>query len=325
MTWVPAFEITCYLITILLLADMIRRRLTEELYLFLSAAISGYICELLAVRLTGLYHYNPQFLWNIGSVPNQFPVFGGLMWAGITVCSLRIASRLGFCKGMTALFSGWLIVSMDLLMDVCAIRLGGGFWTWEGLAINLSIDHHAFMSVIWTNFFGYLLETPAIVYLTLRRREKPTESIGKKLLHSLAIGLGAVLFVGAGSALTLFLNKLTDDYFAFIAFLILWFAVLAALVRQLIRGGHELSRQGRRDWTLCLYWAAMYGYCLAALTALGILSAVPWYGGLSLFLAAGTVWLSWMTPKREATMPETTPATMAREPSHEDKKKGAIQ
>lgn len=46
---------------------------------------------------------------------------------GITVCGLRIARKFSFDKIMTALLAGWLIVSMDLLLDVVAIRLDGGF------------------------------------------------------------------------------------------------------------------------------------------------------------------------------------------------------
>ena len=36
----------------------------------------------------------------------------------------------------------------------------------------------------------------------------------------------------------------------------------------------------------------MYGYCLAALWSLKIPQTVPWYGALSVILAAGTLLLS---------------------------------
>ena len=91
MNWINAFEILCYAITALLLWDIIRKKSRRELRLFLSAALAGFILELLAVRVTGIYHYSPDYYISIGFAPYQFPFFGGLMWGGLTVCALRIA------------------------------------------------------------------------------------------------------------------------------------------------------------------------------------------------------------------------------------------
>lgn len=84
---------------------------------------------------------------SIGTVPNQFPFFGGLMWGGVGVCVLRIARKFHTKPLKTALLAGWLVVSMDLLLDVAAIRLDGvtderasfvGFITlWSGLLGSL--------------------------------------------------------------------------------------------------------------------------------------------------------------------------------------------
>ena len=171
MSWIHAFELLCYVLTAILLWDMVSRKDIGELKLFLSGAIAGFALELLAVRVTDIYHYNPDFWLNIGRRPFQFPVFGGLMWGGLTVCSLRLARRLGFGKVMTALVTGFLIVSMDLLLDVAAIRLDGGFWVWDGREINTAVNHHMFMSVIWVNFLGYMFETPMVAWLTLKDQE----------------------------------------------------------------------------------------------------------------------------------------------------------
>ena len=61
MNWINAFELLCYGITAMLLWDILRRKQWEELRLFLSAALAGFILELLAVRVTGIYHYSPDF------------------------------------------------------------------------------------------------------------------------------------------------------------------------------------------------------------------------------------------------------------------------
>lgn len=132
MNWINGFELLCYAITALFFADMIRRKSTEELWLFLSAALAGFALELLAVRVTDIYHYSRDFYISIGFRPYQFPFFGGLMWGGLTVYSLRIARRLGLSPLLTALAGEWLTVTMDIFLDVAAIRLNGGFWVWDG-------------------------------------------------------------------------------------------------------------------------------------------------------------------------------------------------
>ena len=156
MNWINAFELLCYAITAMFLWDVIRKKNREELWLFISAAIAGFALELLAVRVTDIYHYSPDFYISIGFRPYQFPFFGGLMWGGLTVYGLRIARRLKLNDFMTALVTGWLIVTMDILLDVAAIRLDDGFWVWDGREITMEITHHMFMSVIWVNFLGYM-------------------------------------------------------------------------------------------------------------------------------------------------------------------------
>ena len=291
MNWINSFEILCYVITAILLWDIIRKKSWKELRLFLSAALAGFILELLAVRVTGIYHYSPDFYISIGFAPYQFPFFGGLMWGGLTVCALRISQKLCMNRLMTAFVTGWLIVSMDVLLDVAAIRLSGGFWVWEGRTITLDVDHHMFMSVIWVNFLGYLFETPAIAYLTLKSWEKDGGSIGRKILATVGIGLSGVAFVGVASLIALWLNSITDEWFSCIAFVLLWGFILVRLILQIIRKRGKLTFKGAKDWIVLIFWAAMYGYCLTGLLSLGILQAVPWYGVFAVILAAGTLLL----------------------------------
>jgi len=98
MNWINAFEVLFYGITAVLLTDILFRKCWAELRLFCTAALAGLILELLAVRVTGIYHYSPDFYINLGFAPFQFPFFGGLMWGGLTVCGLRIARKLNADK-----------------------------------------------------------------------------------------------------------------------------------------------------------------------------------------------------------------------------------
>ena len=79
MSWIHAFELMCYGIVAIMLIDLIRKKDYDSLFTFGSAAIVGFVMELLAVAVTDIYYYNPEFYLNLGAVPKQFPVFGGFM------------------------------------------------------------------------------------------------------------------------------------------------------------------------------------------------------------------------------------------------------
>ena len=300
MNWINGFEGMCYAITVMLLADIILRKRWAELRLFCSAALAGFALELLAVRVTGIYHDSSQFWISLGTPPYQFPFFGGLMWGGLTVCGLRIAGKLRLGHLMTALVTGWLIVSMDLLLDVAAIRLDGGFWVWEGREIALDVNHHMFMSVIWVNFLGYLFETPAVVFFHRWTEERGAErSAGRIIVETILVGLGGIAVVGAASGLSLWLNSVTDERFACVAFVALWCVILLCLLAAVAKNRRHLTLKGKKDIPVIIFWAAMYGYCLAALWSLGILQASPLYGTLAAVLTVGTLLLGSMKTKGE--------------------------
>lgn len=290
MNWINGFEIMCYILTVILIADMLRKKNIAELKLFASGAIAGYVLELLTVSVTDIYYYNPGFWLNLGRVPYQFPVFGGLMWGGLTVCALRISERMNFGKVMTAFCTGMLIVSMDILLDVAAIRLDGGFWTWEGRAITTEVTHHIFMSVIWVNFLGYMLETPMVTWLALKDRDKgDSRPFHRHVLATVLNALGGIGFVGAGSLLALWLNSVTDEWFAFVAFIILWVYVLIRIILQFLQNKPVICPRKKQSLLAVLFFSAMYVYCFAGLISLGIFIVHPWFFVLGLLLFAGSV------------------------------------
>ena len=292
MNWINSFEIMCYFIVGILLFDILKNKNYKELGLLISGALAGFSLELLAVRLTDIYHYSDKFFISIGFRPYQFPFFGGLMWGGITVCALRIAKKYSLNKIMTALLAGWLIVSMDLILDVVAIRLDGGFWVWDGRPINLIINHHMFMSVIWVNFLGYMFEVPAIVYMTLKAYEKDNDQSKVKIGKSLLIGLSGVAFVGICSYISLFLDKITDECFSFLAFVILWTYIFIRLISYLIKNRNKIKISRNKDYPLLTFWFAMYAYCISGLVKLEIIQARPLYGVSAIFLFILTMFLA---------------------------------
>lgn len=290
MSWINGFELMCYGIVAVMLVDLVRKRDWDSLFTFGSAAFVGFTMELLAVAVTDIYYYNSNFYLNLGFEPKQFPVFGGFMWGGLTVYSIKLAQKLKWDHIRTSLMAGMFIVTMDILLDVVAIRLDGGFWVWVGTDINLGIDQHTFMSVIWVNFLGYMIETPTVVWLTLRKREKVAENVWKQQLkHMFLIALLAILVTAAGSGIALGLNLLTNDWFACIAFVMLWSVLMAMLIHRCFV---LKLRPGKPEWTMLIFWAAMYGYCLIALCALGIAAAAPWFMAVGMLFTAGTLYIA---------------------------------
>lgn len=81
----------CYGIVGIMLIDLICKRDWDSMFTFGSAAIVGFVMELLAVAVTDIYYYNPNFYLNLGFEPKQFPVFGGFMWGGLTVYAIKLA------------------------------------------------------------------------------------------------------------------------------------------------------------------------------------------------------------------------------------------
>lgn len=292
MNWINTFEILCYIIVAILFVDILKNKNYKELSILISGCLAGFSLELLAVRFTSIYHYSNDFYLSIGIVPYQFPLFGGLMWGAITVCALRIALKFDFDKLMTALVTGFLIVSMDLLLDVIAIRLDGGFWIWEGRVIDLTINHHTFMSVLWVNFLGYMFEVPAIVYMSLTYFENNQYENHFNLLKALIIGFFGVVFVSLASAISLFFNKITDEWFSFVAFVILYIFIFIRFAKAIISSKNNLTFKGNKDFPLIIFWIVIYTYCICGLIKLEILQTKLIYGIFSILLAVGTIILS---------------------------------
>lgn len=293
MNWINGFEAMCYCITAMLMVDMFARRRRDELWLFVAASVAGYVLELAAVRVTGIYHYSTSFWISLGFAPYQFPFFGGIMWGGLTVCARRCVQKLPLSPIMRALAGGFLVVTMDVFLDVAAIRLDGGFWVWDGRVISLAVDHHMFMSVIWVNFLGYLFETPAILYFFERwapRREGAAWP--KQLLWSLALAGVGIAFVGAASGASLGLNAVTDEWFACVGFVALWGFTLVRIVMATAKARLRFAVPRHTDWACAIYWAAMYGFCIAALAHLGIASRLPLYFACCIGFGAGTLYLA---------------------------------
>lgn len=66
MNWINSFEIICYFIVVILFYDIFKNKNYKELGLLISGSFAGFSLELLAVKLTYIYHYSNQFYISIG-------------------------------------------------------------------------------------------------------------------------------------------------------------------------------------------------------------------------------------------------------------------
>ena len=283
----------CYIIVGIMIFDLVRKRDFDALFTFGAAALVGFFMELAAVAVTDIYYYNDSFWLSLGKVPKQFPLFGGFMWGGLTVYGIRLAKKLRLGPWLTALAAGFFIVTMDILLDVVAIRLDGGFWVWVGNPINTEITQHTFLSVIWVNFLGYMIETPTVVMLTQLKckRVKPTEW-KKQTVGMILIALGAILVTAVGSLTALGLNALTDDWFAYIAFSLIWITVAAIILYQAIKIKLRPISPKKWDVPMLIFWLAMYVYCLAAICYLRLFSSLPWFFVLGVLFTLSTAYVA---------------------------------
>lgn len=292
MNWINAFELMCYIIVAIMLIDCIHKKDYNALFTFGAAAIVGFFMELAAVAVTDIYYYNDSFWLSLGKAPKQFPLFGGFMWGGLTVYAMRLAKKLNFGKWMTAFATGFFIVTMDILLDVVAIRLDGGFWTWVGNPINTEITQHTFLSVIWVNFLGYMLEVPAVVMITQWKNKKIKETEWlKQTLWMFIVAVCAIIVTAIGSLAALGLNVITDDWFSCIAFSVLWVMLAVLILRQAFKIKLKPIALKQWDFSMLLFWLAMYGYCLIALGALGFIAELPWFFVVGLVFTAGTMYV----------------------------------
>ncbi|MPM25186.1 hypothetical protein SDC9_71676 [bioreactor metagenome] len=278
MSWLNGFELLCYCITALSIVSFIRRKDSKALFAFGTGALVGFTMELLAVKFAGQYHYNTAFWLAIGARPNQFPVFGGLMWGILISYSIKIAQKFRFRKFMKALVAGFLIVTMDLFLDVVAIRLDGGFWAWEGQPINLAVNAQAFMGVSWINFLGYMVMAPAVAWLILRSWDIVGDSnLKKQALYMLLNFISGVAIAGAGNVLNLLLNQLTNSVSSFVLFVIVWVALAVLVAQRTLRARFRCLHAKDWNWPMFLFWMANYLYSLVAILHLKIQLTHLWY------------------------------------------------
>ena len=79
-----------------------------------------------------------DFLIQVGGAHN-IPIVIGLAWGMLLTSAREITRNYSIPKAIKALFEAIFVVSVDLFLDVVAVRLEGGFWTWIGVPLTAEI------------------------------------------------------------------------------------------------------------------------------------------------------------------------------------------
>ena len=108
------------------------------------AVLYGTILEVLNVHMSGMYSYGEEFMIQVYNVPLAI----GLGWAVIYYISDKSATNYNLKWWQIPLFMSLVALSIDLIVDVVAIRLG--FWSWQ-IPFN-----EEWFGVPYDNLFGWL-------------------------------------------------------------------------------------------------------------------------------------------------------------------------
>lgn len=140
------------------------------------AVLYGIILEILNVHMSGLYFYGKEFAVQVYNVPLAI----GLGWAVIYYISHKSAENYNLKWWQIPLFMSLIALSIDLVIDVVAIRLG--FWSWQ-----IPFDQEWF-GVPYDNLFGWM----AVIwtfsfFISLSRQNFLSKKLSKIIKYSSVI------------------------------------------------------------------------------------------------------------------------------------------
>ena len=275
MTWLHLFELLCYVVASFAIIYSLKNKHYSTLFAFGAGALFGYSLELIAVNVTETYYYNPDFWLNVGMEPGQFPVFGGIMWGLLMAYSTKIAHKFNMNRFLASLFAGLLVVGWDLVVDVIAVRIDGGFWTWVDIPIDLTITNNSFLGVTWANYIGYFVIVPTMAWLTLQTWGKVAENdFGKQFIHMMRNYILSLAFFIPVMLVIAILHDVTQGYSSMILFLAIFLGILIAVIRHLMGIRLRLSRQ--QDIGMIVLWMVLYPYTLGAMIYLDLHTQTWW-------------------------------------------------
>ncbi len=149
----------------------------RDLMELLSSTLFGFTLEYMNILINNNYHYSKNFFLQIGKPPLNVPVAVALGWGLIITSCLSLTDQLGVAN--KPFFDAILALSIDLSMDVVAIRIEGGFWKWQVPLVDYPTEQ-GFFGVPWGNLTSWIYVV--FIYSIAIRYSRKHIPEGKKLV-----------------------------------------------------------------------------------------------------------------------------------------------
>ena len=279
--WILAFEIPTMILFVYAVGMLIKGKDYSRLSDLITAFIFGITLEYLNMAIGQGYYYHTEFLLQFGNPPTNVPIAIGLAWGMLLLTAQEVSLRLKLPLRIRVFFEAAFVVSMDLMLDVIAIRLEGGFWVWENIATDLTINSSSFFGVGWMNFLGwYFVILFVSLFLNIMNKKIKPDSWMWQIAKVLIIPI--ISYIGLFGALSVIYFVLGGH--TGIVFLVLYFtSILMSLIYFLIKRPIEVEKT--RSLFPLIICTFSYMFSVVAMMSLGLVTEVLWFFivGLALF------------------------------------------
>ncbi len=285
--WTLAFEIPTMILFLFAVGMLIKGKDYSRLSDLITAFVFGITLEYLNMAITKGYHYHEEFLLQFGNPPTNVPIVIGLAWGMLLLTAQDVSRRLKLPLHIRIFFEVSFVVSTDILLDVIAIRLEGGFWVWDTVTTDLTITNASFFGVGWMNFIGWYF---VIFFVSLF-----LHIMNKKIKHkSWMWQIAKIIIIPIVSYLALFgilyaIHFGLMDY-AWLVFLGLYFISILISLIYLLRN-RPIEVEKTRSLFPLLFYLFSYLFSVAAMIYLELLTEVLWFFFVGLLLFGITMFI----------------------------------
>jgi hypothetical protein len=288
--WIWGFEIPVVVLFLFAIVMLIKGKNYSRLSNLLTTFVFGITLEYLNMYLTEGYYYHKEFLLQFGNPPTNVPIVIGLAWGMLLLTAQDVSGRLKLPLHIRIFFEAAFVVSTDIMLDVIAIRLEGGFWVWDNVSTDLTITNTSFFGVGWMNFIGWYFVI-FFVSLSLHIMNQKIKPDSSWMWH-----IAKVIIIPIVSYLGLF-GMLSAIHFGLIGYSWLVFLVLyiisflIPLIYILKKRPIEIEKT--RSLFPLIFYIFCYLFSVIAMIYLGLVTEVLWFFfvglvqfGITMFIVA---------------------------------------
>ncbi|UYP45458.1 hypothetical protein NEF87_001743 [Candidatus Lokiarchaeum ossiferum] len=294
--WTSFFELSVLLYFSIEVILLIQKKKYLQFSTLITGAIFGVVLEFVNVFLTQAYTYSQEFILQVGIFPNNIPLVIGLAWGILLETSHQISECFNLPIFIRTLFESVFVVSVDLFLDVVAIRLDGGFWIWTDEPIVSTITTTSLLGIGYGNFYGWfcviffssiILHLFDKIYAKIsgnKDQNSKKSSPWKYLL--LRITITVILAEGL---LFVFLNILRfAPSFIWLFFVLQYFGSILILIFYMVKNNKRATSKLPNVYSLA-YYMFSYFFCIITMIVLGLIREIPVFFALNVVYGIGMI------------------------------------